>query len=93
MPDLCAQRARDLFKSLGPPMDVTNVQEIGYRKTKNGKTALFYSWQTIKTQEQPNVQAAPTCPKCGETMVRRSGKYGEFFGCSNYPQCRETRRI
>jgi hypothetical protein len=28
------------------------------------------------------------CPKCGGTLIRRNGKYGEFTGCGNYPKCR-----
>lgn len=28
------------------------------------------------------------CPKCGGELIRRKGKYGEFFGCSNYPKCK-----
>lgn len=28
------------------------------------------------------------CPRCGGSLVERSGKYGKFFGCSNYPKCR-----
>lgn len=31
------------------------------------------------------------CPKCGGKLVKRSGKYGEFYGCSNYPICRFTK--
>lgn len=31
------------------------------------------------------------CPKCGGELRRRSGKFGQFYGCSNYPQCRFTR--
>jgi len=30
------------------------------------------------------------CPKCGGNMVSRAGKYGRFYGCSNYPRCRHT---
>lgn len=30
------------------------------------------------------------CPRCGGTLVVRSGKYGEFRGCSNYPDCTFT---
>ncbi len=33
------------------------------------------------------------CPKCGSPMVRRTGRYGAFYGCSTYPKCRGTRRI
>ena len=28
------------------------------------------------------------CPKCGAELVERTGKYGDFKGCSNYPKCR-----
>ena len=28
------------------------------------------------------------CPKCGGSLVKREGKYGEFLGCSNFPKCR-----
>jgi DNA topoisomerase-1 len=28
------------------------------------------------------------CPKCGEgDLVKREGRYGEFIGCSRYPEC------
>lgn len=27
------------------------------------------------------------CPKCGAVMKLRTGKYGKFYGCSNYPKC------
>lgn len=30
------------------------------------------------------------CPRCGGTLVQRNGKYGQFYGCSNYPRCRFT---
>ncbi|MCI8483836.1 MAG: DNA polymerase III subunit epsilon [Lachnospiraceae bacterium] len=33
------------------------------------------------------------CPKCGSEMVKRRGTYGEFYGCSNYPRCRGTRKL
>ena len=36
-----------------------------------------------------------TCPLCGGRLVRRSGPYGDFFGCSNYKAngCRYKRSI
>ena len=38
--------------------------------------------------------AKPTgemCPKCGEELLLRKGRYGEFIACSNYPKCRYTK--
>ena len=34
-----------------------------------------------------------TCPICGGNLIKRKGKYGEFYGCSNFPKCRFTRKI
>ncbi len=28
------------------------------------------------------------CPRCGGELVLRHSKYGEFWGCSNYPKCK-----
>ncbi len=30
------------------------------------------------------------CPRCGGVLVERRGKYGRFYGCSNYPKCTFT---
>ena len=30
------------------------------------------------------------CPQCGGKLVLRNGKYGRFYGCSNYPRCKYT---
>jgi DNA helicase IV len=34
------------------------------------------------------------CPGCGQgTLVLRNGRYGQFLGCSRFPQCRQTVKI
>ncbi|WP_017981150.1 DNA topoisomerase I [Methanocaldococcus villosus] len=33
------------------------------------------------------------CPKCGASLVIREGKYGLFYGCTNYPNCKYTEPI
>lgn len=30
------------------------------------------------------------CPICQNILIKRKGKYGMFFGCSSYPDCRYT---
>lgn len=30
------------------------------------------------------------CPRCGSELKLRNGKYGEFWGCSGYPDCKFT---
>lgn len=33
------------------------------------------------------------CEKCSSKMVKRKGKYGEFWGCSRYPKCNFTKKF
>jgi restriction system protein len=32
------------------------------------------------------------CPQCSGKLVERNGKYGKFWGCSNYPKCKFTKK-
>ncbi len=38
-------------------------------------------------------KAVPKCPKCGSVLKKRNGKFGEFWGCSSYPDCKYTRNV
>lgn len=33
------------------------------------------------------------CPDCDKPMKFRSGKFGPFYGCSQFPKCKRTRNI
>lgn len=33
------------------------------------------------------------CPRCGKSLVLRKGPYGEFYGCSGYPDCKFKKRL
>lgn len=33
------------------------------------------------------------CEKCGSPMIIRTGKYGKYFACSNYPNCSNIRSL
>lgn len=37
--------------------------------------------------------AEALCPLCGNELLRRKGRYGEFMGCSGFPGCRYTRNL
>jgi len=36
---------------------------------------------------------APRCPQCGGPMRLRTGKYGEFWSCLSFPDCRGTKNL
>ena len=60
----------------------------GYPECK--KTAEL-PLELMTDEERAEVEAAgeaPPCPECGAEMVRRHGRYGIFYGCSRYPECK-----
>ena len=47
-----------------------------------------------KTAEEDKKEAVETdmkCEKCGAPMILRSGRYGSFWACSRYPECKFTK--
>jgi len=32
------------------------------------------------------------CPQCGRPLARKAGRFGEYTGCSGYPECRYIKR-
>ena len=44
--------------------------------------------ETVKRRKQ--AVANGFCPRCGGRLILRDGRYGKFYGCSNYPKCRFT---
>ncbi len=47
----------------------------------------FESAQEHMEKLQPKVVEGRVCPVCGKPLVYRKGRYGEFVGCSDYPNC------
>ncbi len=70
-----------------------------YPNCKNTKPLISADKKAEETQgseEQENAQKAPAiadfkCEKCGSDMVLRSGKFGSFYACSRYPECKFTK--
>ena len=48
------------------------------------------SLDRVKLQDRP---AGIKCEKCGAEMVYKTGRFGEFIACSNYPECKNTKPI
>jgi hypothetical protein len=45
----------------------------------------------INVRQKKLLEKRLICPKCEVDLVVREGKFGKFYGCSNYPNCRYTR--
>lgn len=46
--------------------------------------------EKIEIKDEP---AGFDCPDCGNAMVIKIGRFGKFYACSNFPECRHTEAI
>lgn len=67
--------------------------------TENLHSARLKQRQSAKSDRSaPSDEESPVCPSCGKPMRRRTAGKGPragqaFWGCSGYPDCRETLEI
>lgn len=47
----------------------------------------------VSRQEATERPSDEICDKCGRPMVIKLGRYGEFFACSGWPECKNTKKI
>ena len=59
-----------------------------YPTCKNTKTLTEDGKETVLKQD---VTVDFKCELCGADMVVRQGKYGDFYACTNYPKCKNTK--
>lgn len=55
---------------------------------KNKKNARVDKDGTISIVEEPS---RGICPQCGGNLVEKTGRFGRFIACSNYPECKFTK--
>jgi len=54
---------------------------------------LAEKYQTLIKKEIIEEKSNEICEKCGSPMVIKTGRFGKFLACSNYPQCKNTKSI
>ncbi len=59
-----------------------------YPTCKNTKTLTEDGKDTVS---KPEIKVDFKCEICGSDMVVRQGKFGDFYACSNYPKCKNTK--
>ena len=68
-----------------------------------GVLSAFYEPFTHALEAAPDVmyearkemeeESDELCEKCNAKMIIKWGRYGRFLGCSNYPECRNIKRL
>jgi DNA topoisomerase-1 len=59
----------------------------GRPECKNKKNVKVGDDGKISVVEQ---EIKGTCKKCGGNLIEKRGRFGRFFACSNYPECKYT---
>lgn len=78
----------------------SDLDEIAEAKKDNIKVLhdFYDKFSPIMDDALKNMEKkAPTetgeeCPECGNALVIRKGKFGEFVACSNYPKCKYIKK-
>jgi len=63
----------------------------GYPECKNTMNFKKSEDGTIEAMKEETT--GENCPQCGSPMVIKSGRFGRFFACSKYPDCKTTKPI
>ncbi len=62
-----------------------------YPECKNTKKILMN--QEGKIEIAQDEKSSEVCEKCGAPMIIKTGRFGKFLACSNYPTCKNTKKI
>ena len=58
-----------------------------FEKELNSASAKI---EKVRIKDEP---AGFNCEICGAPMVVKMGRYGKFYACSRFPECRNTKAI
>jgi DNA topoisomerase-1 len=61
-----------------------NTREVGSKKA---------AAETGAEGEGAEAEAIPPCELCGREMSLKKGRFGSFYGCTGYPECKNIRKI
>ena len=61
----------------------------GYPECRNTKKIVMKEGNATAVGDQPLEEK---CPECGNHLVLKHGRFGQFTACSNYPKCKYVKR-
>ncbi|MBR5869532.1 MAG: type I DNA topoisomerase [Clostridia bacterium] len=75
--------------------DTSSVEDVLSSFYDNFAKNLEYADQNVEKGEYeiPVEETDIICEKCGSKLVIKTGRYGKFAACPNYPRCRNTKPL
>lgn len=94
--DVVNEKTDEVCEKCGKPM-VIKLSRFGkflscseYPTCKNARPLDEDAEEAEKLEKE---YADEKCPKCGNKMIVRSGRFGKFLACVNYPKCKGSKPI
>ena len=87
LPKLCSH-------SLGALADHYDVSYEGAHRALSDCRITLKVYQYLlneMTEAIKTVNSTDVCPWCGNELIKRNGKHGEFRGCASFPICKYTK--
>jgi len=60
-----------------------NTREVAKKRTSGEQSA----------DGETETEEIPACELCGKEMSLKKGRFGSFYGCTGYPECKNIRKI
>ena len=54
---------------------------------------LEQKYKDVSKKEYTEEPTNKKCPKCGSPLLIRMGRYGKFYACSKFPECKHTESL
>ncbi|MGB9181066.1 MAG: type I DNA topoisomerase [Pyrinomonadaceae bacterium] len=68
------------------------TREVAKPASADGEAQTAASSSTIAA-EGADAEETESCELCGKPMALKRGRFGQFLGCTGYPDCRNIRKI
>ncbi len=88
----------DFTAEMESSLDLIEEGEVSWTETLEDfyvpfQSSLQQAKKSMKNIKRDGILTQEPCPECGHSLLVRSGRYGLFMGCSEYPECEYTRNI
>lgn len=92
--DKCGSPMVIKFGRFGQFLACSNYPECKTTREVGSKKATAENGTEIQNPQSETQNAdVPACELCGREMALKKGRFGSFYGCTGYPDCKNIRKI
>ena len=99
-PSVFVQEIQEQCRVINPEILLTNQTNISCPYCKSGHLVTREKHHFMGCSNYPYCRYALhdikalkdnlKCPRCGDFLINKHGRFGAFFGCNSYPRCDYT---